>query len=729
MAEEKKYEYVLPKGFILRSRDGEYEIKRVLGQGGFGITYLASRAVYDKHIFLGRIDYAIKEFFMNKYCYREKGSAEMLCSPANERDVKDSLKDFISEARRLNSICQGNPNIVNVNEVFEANGTAYYVMEFINGGSLRDYVKKNGVLGEQQALAMIRPIAEAVNYIHVNHNLLHLDIKPDNIILRDNGDGKAPVPILIDFGISVHFDSNGKLTTSHPAANISEGYSPMEMYVGVERMVANRKQLRDNGLTLRQKFPSEADVYALGATLFFMITGKDPYDANTINRSIIERELPKDISDKTRSVILSAMEKDWERRTDTARSFLKGFEERYTLQPNHVVYNPGSGRSYRILSIADEGDCYIHYVGIVNTGDDKHGDNDRLSRNRTKRSNYDIYECYDRSQCRRMKDESVVMPVSSSVLKQRFERTMFEKGFGLNVVGDNVIRDGEVVLDSFHAGNTSYVVVKRGWKPTPAWIVWIKEHRRLLAMCGAACVVAVGIIYGIMKVSDMMEARRIERQKYSALLTKAINTNDSTVLAAFFKNDSARAFLPLANLYLERGDTAHARTLAEQAIRRDFATDAANELLAKITPKEVEESKETKTSEPQVEESNPQEQPTVVADNSDAEAKKKAEEERKKKEAEEKKKKEEQAKQENSQVSATAQLETALNSQDWKTLETLANKGETRAADALANHFVNGVDNVQNNKLAEKWANKASSSVRRSVRHKLYLRGYLTEDN
>ena len=169
------YEYALTKGTILRhssvlGRENVYTIEDVLGQGGFGITYLASSTISvgnTEH----KLYFAIKEFFVKGQCWRDSSGKAvahknfwrkivdffsgnrrialendciMRYSPAAKIEIEECLKDFIEEANRLNRICREDEHIVNVNEIFEANGTAYYVMEFLNGGSLRDRVLKKG---------------------------------------------------------------------------------------------------------------------------------------------------------------------------------------------------------------------------------------------------------------------------------------------------------------------------------------------------------------------------------------------------------------------------------------------------------------------------------------------------------------------------------------------------------------------------------------------------------
>lgn len=283
MSDNKVFKYALPVGTILKNpkkrgslsytiepvMDGKpvnkhsmFRIKGsllpVLGQGGSGITYLVSSVVEIGNI-SHKVYFAIKEYFEKGVCYRDVDNPTMKFSPAAKEKVENGIKEFATEATRLNKICGLNRNIVYVNEFFEANNTAYFVMEFLNGGSLRDKLRNNGgAFRLDVALTYFLPIAKAVGYMHDTHRLLHCDIKPDNIMLRVDEETGEEVPVLIDFGISLHFNSNGNLTSTHKYFGRSEGFAPMEQYMGIQR------------------FCPEIDVYALSATLFFLLTGHNP---------------------------------------------------------------------------------------------------------------------------------------------------------------------------------------------------------------------------------------------------------------------------------------------------------------------------------------------------------------------------------------------------------------------------------------------------------------------
>lgn len=281
----------LQTGTLLRSGDRFYEIKKVLGQGGFGITYLATSTVYVGNIPM-EAQFAIKEHYISSMNERQ-GTSVAISNANNTAEIKESIDSFIVEAQRLNKLSLNHPGLVRVNESFRANGTAYYVMEYIKGQSLREFVKHSsgGRLSEEEALKLFRPIAETIGYLHEN-KVTHLDIKPDNILIRENGQ-----PVIIDFGLSKHYSSKGTPTSTIKAAGCSAGYSPMEQYVGITT------------------FTPEADIYALAATLLHMLTGKDPMISTEITPDIIRKSLPNDVSEQTKEAIAKGMEKLQENRT------------------------------------------------------------------------------------------------------------------------------------------------------------------------------------------------------------------------------------------------------------------------------------------------------------------------------------------------------------------------------------------------------------------------------
>ena len=237
---------------------GKYKIEKVLGQGGFGITYLASQE------FLGR-QVCIKEFFFKDCCERDEATSRVLLGTVGSREmVERFMSKFIKEARTISQL--DHPNIIRIHDIFMENDTAYYVMDYIEGESLSEMVNKQGALSEAKAVDYIKQIAGALDFIHQG-SINHLDVKPANIMVR-HSDDKA---ILIDFGLSKQYDEQGSQTSTTPVG-ISHGYAPMEQY-------------KQGGVST---FSPQTDIYALGATLFKIITGNTPPQA----MDIVDEGLP-----------------------------------------------------------------------------------------------------------------------------------------------------------------------------------------------------------------------------------------------------------------------------------------------------------------------------------------------------------------------------------------------------------------------------------------------------
>lgn len=294
----------LPPGSTLRSSHSSYTIDSTIGAGGFGITYKASSRVTIGNI-RTTAPFAIKEFFIAADCERTRlasGDSTMRTSgPASTR-VSAAKRDFISEARRLYDLAGNSRNIVSVNEVFEANGTAYYVMEYLDGPSLRDYIRSRGRLTEAETLDLMLPIVSAVSFLH-SRKITHHDIKPANIVLAYDDEGSAPRPVLIDFGQSRHYDEKGAVTCTVSAAGLSEGYAPIEQYAGVAQ------------------FSPSTDVYALGATMLHCLSGQKPPRAVDMTPEYIDSVLPASTSPSVRAAIHRAMAFRADERTASASDF------------------------------------------------------------------------------------------------------------------------------------------------------------------------------------------------------------------------------------------------------------------------------------------------------------------------------------------------------------------------------------------------------------------------
>lgn len=294
---------------------GTYKIEKVLGQGSFGITYLA------EHTNLGR-KVAIKEFFMKELNSRgEDGSITGMTDGSLSQNY---CVKFQKEAINLSRL--DHPNIVRVTDSFSENGTFYYVMDYIEGQDLNDYVKSHHV-DEAEATSIIKFVADALIYMHEEKHMLHLDLKPGNV-MRRNSDGHI---FLIDFGLSKHFSEDGQPETSTTIGLGTAGYAPIEQ--------GNRAK---NG-----EFRPTIDVYALGATFYKLLTRETPPPASDLvsDDELLENNLrAKEVSDNLIKIVVEAMCPNVRKRTQTIRAFKNAFDGIKT-EANPITNNVSSNET------------------------------------------------------------------------------------------------------------------------------------------------------------------------------------------------------------------------------------------------------------------------------------------------------------------------------------------------------------------------------------------------
>lgn len=276
----------LPEGHLLQK--GKYRLTHVVGKGGFGITYKGVWLTEVKGP-LGtvktEVPVCVKEYFFKDYCYRDPESLAVKVHSETGKTLFNKFKEkLIKEAKILSEV--HHPYIVNVLEVFEENNTAYIAMEFISGHSLKYLLEKNGILPEGTVLKYTKEIGEALSFVH-EKNILHLDIKPSNILIDKDGNAR-----LIDFGVSKRYDMEQE-ETSTTMLTLSKGFASIEQY-------------DDEGT---QQFSPCPDIYSLGATMYNLLTGKIPTESILrATRPLIDpNELNPTISETTNRVIMKAM--------------------------------------------------------------------------------------------------------------------------------------------------------------------------------------------------------------------------------------------------------------------------------------------------------------------------------------------------------------------------------------------------------------------------------------
>lgn len=277
MADNIQKEGMLKVGTTLVN--GKYRIDQYLASGGFGNTYIATDTAFDEKV-------AIKELFIKGICGRDTDSKDISVSlQENQRTFTAQQEKFRKEARRLRKLT--NPHIVRVHDLFDENGTSYYVMDFVEGESLSARMKRTGkAMNESEVMLILPQVLDALECVH-NEGIWHLDLKPANIMIDARGNVQ-----LIDFGASKQLrNNNGDSLSTSSAMAYTPGYAPSE-------------QMEQN----IEKFGPWTDLYALGATLFNLLTKQQPPSPSDIDEdSRSALKMPTSISRKTEKLIFWLM--------------------------------------------------------------------------------------------------------------------------------------------------------------------------------------------------------------------------------------------------------------------------------------------------------------------------------------------------------------------------------------------------------------------------------------
>lgn len=283
---------------------GKYRIERVLGQGGFGITYLAIQVSLNRYV-------AIKELFIGgsgQAINDRRGNLVVVTNSANQSSFNQQKEKFKKEAMRLAQL--NHPNLVKVHEFFEENGTAYYVMDYIEGESLRTKLNREGLLSESLVLKYLQQLLPALEAAH-KQSIWHLDIKPENIMVDRYGH-----VYLIDFGASKHVEPNSTLTTSLALA-YTPGYCPPELLdLSNETPEYYLQAIKDIG--------PWTDIYALGATIYNLLTDSIPPSKRRLDKEGRNAfSFSSNISSSTQDLIIWMMKSNKEERPQNVLSLQK----------------------------------------------------------------------------------------------------------------------------------------------------------------------------------------------------------------------------------------------------------------------------------------------------------------------------------------------------------------------------------------------------------------------
>ena len=300
--------------------NGKYVIERVIGEGGFGITYFARHTLLD-HC------YAIKEFFVSGRCVRNTYHHTISLQDISPELFDKYRQRFVDEAKTLINL--DHPGVVKVVDIFEENNTSYIVMSYVEGETLQHMVERKGKLPYDVAVNYIAQLAEAVAYIHDKH-ILHRDIKPENLIITP--ENKV---VLIDFGSAREFVND---EVQRHTAILTQGYAPPEQYAA------------------QSKKGNYTDIYAMGAVFYFAVTGQKPIDSasRSIEKLPEPIELVPNLSKDANRTIMKALQLKPEDRHQTVREFmvdLVGEEAVFSKKPSVAVNASASKPKSKVLPV------------------------------------------------------------------------------------------------------------------------------------------------------------------------------------------------------------------------------------------------------------------------------------------------------------------------------------------------------------------------------------------
>lgn len=305
----------LPEGTTLHGADNHvYTIRGVLGTGGFGITYAADDV--EGNVF------AVKEMFPSDLCRRDSATGMLIVDDLSNIDMVAKLRErFISESNNI-ARCH-HPSIVRVYDTFRANGTAYMVMERVSGRNLKEIVRRH-VLDYAATVDVLSQMSSALSYLH-SHGIVHLDVKPDNIILGN--DGRI---VLIDFGLSRSVGPSGLVSDNdRTVAAVSHGYAAPEQYASARGAEPGVR----------------SDVYSLAATAVKMLTGNTPPRPEQVFDHPESISVPT-IPPYANAAIARAMAYDMTRRTPSVAEFFASFSD-----AEHTAIIPQPRRRHSIWAV------------------------------------------------------------------------------------------------------------------------------------------------------------------------------------------------------------------------------------------------------------------------------------------------------------------------------------------------------------------------------------------
>ena len=414
---------------------GKYRIERVLGQGGFGITYLAHNTVLDVNV-------TIKEFFLKEDNIRDDNIVITLSSTKSELFLGQKEK-FKKEAKRMSAI--RNEHVISVFDLFEENGTAYYVMDYVDGENLSDRLKRTGhPMTESEVRRILPQILDALKAVH-DADIWHLDLKPANIMMDKAGNIK-----LIDFGASKQLDAQKGGATTSTAISYTNGYAP-------------REQMEQN----YEKFGPWTDLYALGATLYNLLTNRRPplptdIDDDISNDKHESLPMPASVSDGMKKIVLWLMQTNRNRRPQTVSDLFA------KLPPLREI-SKSEGHKSTVLKKEKSSDEEQTILAKLSNAKEKQGLSSLIHNNEPAILNESASDDEETILAGSVKTdiEPIINQAMSPVIKELIDNMVFVEGGIFNMgrkvkwYEDSDEDEHEVILSSFSINK--YQVTQKEW--------------------------------------------------------------------------------------------------------------------------------------------------------------------------------------------------------------------------------------------------------------------------
>ena len=369
---------LLPIGTTLQN--GKYQVVEYLSSGGFGNTYIVINTKFDEK-------YAMKEFFMKGVCERKGHNTVSVSNSGNRESFAQQKTKFNKEAQRIRKF--NNKHIVKVHDLFDENDTSYYIMDFINGGSLADRMKMSGIpFNEREVMRFLPQILDGLEEVH-RHSIWHLDLHPKNIMLDNDGN-----IVLIDFGASKQMNPDGLLSKSSDFC-YHQGYAPTEQI--------------DQNIT---RIGAWTDLYALGATLYNLLTKLPPLSTSDIF-SGEEFRYPYPVSNKMQELIAWMMQPNRKKRPQSVEDIFKFLNvESETPEGNGEVHDDKDKTHYHDKDEIKDDDVSIHGSGNVNNN------HKRESKQKSSKSTTDVLSDSIRKLFKSSSSWNILVNIWNSLSKQ-----------------------------------------------------------------------------------------------------------------------------------------------------------------------------------------------------------------------------------------------------------------------------------------------------------------------